>query len=106
MEWKTIIQMGFMTLGVIIVLTVLMPQMEGAIGKNIEPCIKYVNASSSAIKYLWGKCYIPTYSYYETNEVCRGGFVGIGQACYESSEIQYESIRGTRCIVAKTGEEC
>ncbi len=106
MEWKIIIQMGFMTLGVIILLTVLIPQMEGALGLNIEPCIQYVNASSSAIKYVWGKCYIPTYSHYETNEVCRGGFIGIGQSCYESSEPHYESIRGYRCVVAKTGEAC
>ncbi len=82
------------------------PNMEGAMGLNNEPCDLYTNASSSDIKYMFGKCYIPTYDYYETNEVCRGGILGIGQSCYESSESHYESFRGSKCIVAKTGEPC
>ncbi len=75
------------------------------VGKNMEKCWPYTNVTGGG-QYIFGKCYFSGYNYYETREVCRGGFIGIGQACYESSETHYESYRTTKCIVAKTGERC
>ena len=103
---KDIIKIGFSFIVTLAVIVFLFPQLMGAGGISNSPCDKYTNSTSSAIKYMLGKCYIPTYSYYETNEVCRGGFIGIGQSCYESSKTHYESVRGYRCVVTKTGEEC
>lgn len=60
--------------------------------------------------YYFGKCYMEecTYRGYETKEVCRGGFIGIGMSCYEASESHYESYKicRTKCYIAKTGEKC
>ncbi len=73
-----------------------------------DNCYEYTNISGrGAGSYFNGKCYLPNYDSYETREVCRGGFIGIGQSCYESSETHYESYRlRDKCIVAKTGERC
>ena len=106
-DTKNMIKSGLMLIGIIVLIFWWLPNIEGAlgIGKNIEKCYPYTN-SSGDIQYMFGKCYFPDYHYYETREVCRGGLFGIGQACYESSETHYESYTTTRCIIAKTGEDC
>ena len=103
---KEIIKICFRTLGVVILIFYFFPQMEGALGIETSKCDRFTNSTSSRIKYIFGKCYLPTYSHYETNVICRGGFIGIGQSCFESSETHYESVRGYRCVIAKTGEPC
>ena len=97
----------FMVVMICVFIFYIKPNMESMLGlSDTSPCNKYTNATSSGIRYISGLCYIPTYSYYETREVCRGGILGIGQSCYESDEKHTERIRGTKCIIADTGERC
>ncbi len=83
------------------------PNAEASLGRGelIERCYPYIN-STGDITYSFGKCYIPVYHHYETDKVCTGGILGIGQSCYESERTHYESFKTYKCIVAKTGEKC
>ncbi|KKK90273.1 hypothetical protein LCGC14_2724740 [marine sediment metagenome] len=106
-DTKVILQMFF---GIIVMVFLIfwgIPNALGGIGAEgyTSECDKYTNITNGA-QYMFGKCYFPEYHYYETKEVCKGGFIGIGQACYESSETHYESYTTTKCIVADTGERC
>ncbi len=85
----------------------MLPNLQGMMGtgENIEECYPYTN-STYGVKYIFGKCYVDGWKSYETHEVCKGGIIGIGMSCYESSEIHYKSYRVTKCYIAKTGEEC
>lgn len=103
---KELISIGLTSIGIIVLLFMVMPQIEGALGISTSPCDEYTNSTSSDIKYMWGKCYIPVYPGYETKEVCHGGILGIGQSCYESSETHYKSYKSYKCIIAETGEVC
>ncbi len=105
-KWMLII-MFLPVIGFVVFMIWFMPTMEGmlGVGSGMEKCNKYTNITGDG-QYMFGKCYFQEYDYYETKEVCRGGFIGIGQACYESSETHYERYTTTKCIVADTGERC
>lgn len=76
--------------------------------KNLACAISEFNVYSNSTEatYVFGKCYVPVYDSYQTREVCRGGFLGIGQSCYESEKAHTEVIRGSVCFKLKTGERC
>lgn len=65
----------------------------------------YSNASD-AYSRSGSSCYVKIVSYFETREVCRGGFLGIGQSCYESDTFHSEGYTSYLCFNLKTGESC
>lgn len=71
-------------------------------GDNLDLCYKYVNSTNNIQSYMFGKCYIYEYHYYETRKNC--GLFGI--SCYESDESHIEKYRTLKCIISKTGEKC
>lgn len=61
---------------------------------------KYSNSTEAS--YFFGKCYVPIYHTYETNEKC--GLFGI--SCYETNNPHTEVIKDEICFRLKTGELC
>ena len=66
----------------------------------------FISNSTHGIVHSFGKCYYEIPHFYQTREVCRGGFLGVGQSCYESDNAYTESFSTTECFVLKTGERC
>ena len=101
-KWM-LIKMFLPVIGFVVFMIWFIPTMEGMLGKGsgMDECIKYTNVTGGG-QYMFGKCYFPEYDYYETNEKC--GLLGI--SCYETSEPYYKRYQTTRCVVAKTGEDC
>ncbi len=83
--------------------------MDGGNKCDYSPFNKYSNSTSGANKFF-GKCYVSSQQCipYKTRNVCNGGFLGIGQSCYESDKERVECgwITKTTCFKLKTGELC
>lgn len=65
------------------------------------------HTNSTEAYYVFGKCYVEKHDYsYQTRNVCNGGFLGIGQSCYESDTPRTVSRSKEVCFVLETGERC
>ena len=89
---------------VLVIGIVLLEMNLGIISGKAEKCSasKYNPSNVSGGRYFAGKCYVPVYHTYQTNEEC--GLFGI--SCYETSEPRTKMFTTEACFQLKTGELC